>query len=342
MTTPPFRATLASPQLNTSHPVWVYPDAYPGDDNYRENIVAIGGVTYQDHKEKYVLVWAAPRGARTYNIYGSVSPTRKTNLLASGVKTNQYEFYPPVFSEIIRYYFWVSWVDANGTETYLSEEPASLEKTAVDTAFWPNPITSSCNVPDADGINCEHKKAYDYIQHMNRLELQLNGEAAYLHIRRHGSHKPWGIPCACNDSMDASSDPDYQGRGRCSLCFGTGVFGGFFPAIPIMIRYSNAPEQVYRYAKQGLVLNHSFNTYALWEPIINVDDIVIRASDGKRFRVSKRKETSARAIRLHQEFDLTEVERTSVLYEVSDKTIQEALDQAKLPNYMVERFKIFG
>ncbi len=342
MTTPPFRATLASPQLNTSHPVWVYPDANPGDTNRRTNILTVGGVTYQDHTEKYVIVWAPVKGARTYNVYGSVSPARKTNQLIAGLKTNQYEFFPPVFSEVIKYHFWVSWVDANGVETYLSEDSATLETTAADTAFWPNPITGSCTVPDPDGINCEHRKAYDYIQNMNRLELQLNGEAAYLHIRRHGEQKPWGIPCVCNDSIDAESDPDYQGRGRCSLCFGTGVFAGYYPAIPIMIRYSNAPEQTFKYGRQGLVLQHSFNSYSLWEPVISVDDLVIRASDGKRFRVSKKKETSARAITLHQEFDLTELEHTSILYEVSDKTIQAALDQAKLPGYLLEGFRAFG
>jgi len=142
--------------------------------------------------------------------------------------------------------------------------------------------------------------------------------------------------------MNAASDPDYQGRGRCSLCFGTGVFAGYYPAIPVMIRYSSAPEQVYKYTKRGMETSHAFNTYMLWEPIVNVDDLIIRASDGSRYRVEKRKETSARAIRLHQEFDLTVIEKTSILYEVSDAAINAALAQAQVPGYAISRFRIFG
>jgi predicted GNAT family acetyltransferase len=339
---PPYRATLASPQLHTDHPVWVYPDAYASDNNRRENIAGTGGITFQDHTEKYVIVWALNSAYVKYRVYGSISPARQTNLLQDDLTTNQYEFFPPVFSEVLRYYFWVAGVDVNGVETYLSQTPASLETTAVDTAIWPNPISANCVVPDADGINCETAKAYEYIQNMNRLELQMNGELAYLHIRRHGSQKPWGVPCSCNDSMNADSDPDYQGRGRCSLCFGTGVFAGYYPAIPVMIRYSSQPEQIYKYTKRGMETSHAFNTYMLWEPIVNVDDLIIRASDGSRYMVSKRKETSARAIRLHQEFDLTAIEKTDIKYEVSDKTIADALSTAQVPGWLRDRFRIFG
>lgn len=334
--------TLASPQFNTTHPVWVFADPYASDDNRRQNIPKTGGITFQDHTEKYVITWAETKGAAFYKLYGSISPTRSTNLLQDNLTTNQAIFYPPLFSEVIRYYFWVASVDANGNEVYLSTEPASLETTAVDTASAVNPITDNCFVPDACGMNKETLKAYDFIQNMNRLQLQTNGEVAYLHKRRHADHIPWGIPCACNDSIDQESDPDYQGRGRCSLCFGTGIYGGYYPAIPIMIRYSATPNQVYTYKNRGMELAHSFNTYMLWEPVVNVDDLVIRASDASRYYVTKRRESSARAIRLHQEFDLTQMEKQDIRMEVSDKTIQAALNVAKIPGYAVDRFKVFG
>lgn len=334
--------SLASPQLNTAHPVWVYPDIYASDNNRRQNIPQTGGITFQDHTEKYLILWAPVQGAKYYRLYGSVSPARSNNLLQDEIENPQAEFYPPLFSEVIRYYFWVAAVDEQGNETYLSTEAASLESTTAATAGLVNPITDDCLIPDAQGINFETLKAYNYIQTMNKLELQMNGEVAYLHKRRHAEQKPWGIPCACNDSIDQESDPDYQGRGRCSLCFGTGIFGGYYPGIPIMIRYSMAPEQVYRYTKRGMEVTNPFNTYMLWEPVVNVDDIVIRASDGSRYYVSKRKETSARAIRLHQEFDLARIEKQDIRMEVSDKTIQEALNVAKIPGFAVDRFKIFG
>lgn len=341
MTTPP-TASLASPQFNTNHPVWVFPDPYASDGNRRQNIPQTGGITFQDHTEKYIITWAEVKGAASYKLYGSISPARSTNLLQEDITTNQTVFYPPLFTEVVRYYFWVSSVDEAGNETYISTEPASLETTAVEMAGLVNPITDNCYVPDACGINQETLKAYNFIQNMNKLQLQTNGEVAYLHKRRYAEQKPWGIPCACTDSLDTDSDPDYQGRGRCSLCFGTGIFGGYYPGIPIMIRYSAMPDDVYRYSPRGMELSHTFNTYMLWEPVVNVNDLVIRASDGSRYYVSKRKESSARAIRLHQEFDLTQIEKQDIRMEVSDKTIQEALDVAKIPGYALDRFKVFG
>ena len=337
------RATLWSPELNSGHPVQVFADPVASDANVRENILRVGGITHQLHTERYLVTWAKPApGIAFYRLYGSISPFRSDNLLEDNITGLQASFYPPVFTDVLRYYFWVSAVDSTGKELYLSPEPVSLEITTQGTAFSPNPITSICEFPDADGLNCELRKVYGYIRKMDRFQLEQSGEVAYLYIRRHGEDKPWGIPCACNDSFEAESDPDYQGRGRCSLCFGTGVYAGFYPPIPIMIRYSNQPDSVYTYTKQGMTLSHAFNTYMVSDPVVNVDDLIVRAQDNSRYYVTKRKETSVRGIRLHQEFDLKQVEKKDILMEVSPTTIQAALDKAKVPGWARDRFKVFG
>lgn len=333
---------LASPQLRTDHPVWVYPDMEVSDKNRNFIVPKVGGVTYQDYSERYVIVWAANPNYVKYRLYGSISPFRKDNLIQDNILTNQTEFFPPVFVEVVKYYFWVAGVDALGNETYLSDDAASLETTAVKNALANNPITTTEFMPDGDGLNCEHLKAYEYIQSLNRTELELNGELAYLFIRRQGGQKPWGMACICNDSLTRDSDPDFQGSERCTLCFGTGIFGGYYPPIPIKIRYSNAPDQLMRYTKRGLEASHAFNTYMLWEPTVNVDDLIIRAMDEIRYVVKAKKETSARGIVLHQEFDIDQLEDSDIRQEVSHESIQKALDYAKLPPAVVDRFKIFG
>ncbi len=354
-------SSLYSPELATDNPVTITPvidvadgniqsvsETPPHDDfvtNPFKGEESKTLVSRWKHTEAYDVSWPVVRGAVEYRVYGSMSPANRRNLLAEGLDDVEFRFYPPYFSESVSYFFWVSWINDRGVETYLSDDPASLMASREKAAFNPNPITSDPNLfPDAEGMNQEMAKTLEYIRKCNRWELENDGEPALLYLRRHGEDRPWGVACSCTDRRVVDdSDPDYNGKNRCKFCFGTGVMGGFYPAIPVAIRYGNAPEQDFKYTKRGFELNHAFNTYMLWTPTVRMDDMLVRLVNGSRYVVTKcQPDISARGVRLHQEFDLTQVEKQDILMEVTDASIQRAIDAQKMPSYLRDGFKIFG
>ena len=325
-----------------SHPITITPNPTANDANPVQKIPGQGGVVQQSVTSSIRLDWKPVLGAVSYTVYGSLSPFRQENSLAE-VKDPGFDFDLPVFINSLEYYFWVSWTDAAGKVTYLTDDPATMATRLAQDAFHPNPITPDCRwIVDVDALNCEIEQDLQYVRAGHKLTLQIGGEKALLFKRRHGSDVPWGIPCTCTESIERETDPDYQAGGRCKLCFGTGIFGGFYPAIPILFRYENMPEDSYKPTSHGFELVHKPNSWTLWEPFVGVDDVLLRLSDGSRFRVITRKESSLRGIRTLQQFDLKEIEKTDILTEVSNAAIDRALRTAKNPLYAVNRFKIFG
>ena len=338
-----YSGSIYNPNFQTGHPVKVSPLPSANDANVVIPIIDQGGVTEQKITERVGISWAAVKGAASYTLFGSISPFRPTNVLQEGLKAPQTTFDIPVFTQTMEYYFWVGWVDAKGKTTYLSTDPATLATRLATEAFTPNPITADCRwILQVDALNCEMEKDLQYIRAGHRLQLEMGAENGILFKRRHGEDRPWGIPCTCTQSFERETDPDYQGSGRCKFCFGTGIYGGFYPGIPIRFRYSNMPDDAFKQTAQGFQLEHKFDSWTLWEPFVGIDDIVLRLSDGSRHRVTNRKESSLRGIRLHQRFDLKEIEKTDILQEVTDAAIDAALSRAKIPGYSVSLFKVFG
>jgi len=356
-------ASLFSPELKTNHPIVITPIINAGNLRKMEisEVAATDevegmnpssprgdftrtGVSSGESPEAYDICWNKQVGAVKYRLWGSMSPTGHGIILQDGITETETIFHPPYFSEVVAYFFWVSWVDKDGVETFISQVPASLMASAEGKAFLAGTVTEDCMLPGIAELDCMMKDAVEYIRRGNRLQLELNGEPAYLYLKLQAEDRPWGMACSCTDQRNADdSDPDYQGRGRCKLCFGTGIFGGFLPRIPIAIRYGSAPEQLWKWTKRGQELQHGFNTYMLWTPVVRVGDLIIRAVDGSRYVVTKTKpDISVRGVRLHQEFDLQQVEKTDILMEVTDEAIQANLQRSKLPKYYREGFKIFG
>jgi len=158
--------------------------------------------------------------------------------------------------------------------------------------------------------------------------LENDGEDFYLYKRR------WtGNPCSCvpgtktalGDDPDLNMDSDYDGSGRCELCYGTGIFGGYFPKIKIKIRYGEIPSHVIRFAHQNLILDHTFNSWTLWAPKINTQDVLVRASTNERFNVSDVGQSEWRNVPLHQKLQLKSLPATDIRYKLSDEHIQNAL-----------------
>jgi hypothetical protein len=337
-----YSQSIYNPDFQFNHPVTITPLVDAGDGNPVQRIPGQGGVVDQKITERVRLAWARVVGAVSYILYGSISPFRQQNILEEGITGLFTDFDIPVFTQSLEYYFWVAWVDKDGVVTYLTDDPATLATRLAQDAFHPNPLTPDCRwVMDVDQLNCEIEQDLQYIRAGHRLQLEMGAEKGLLYKRRHGEDKPWGIPCTCT-TQDLTDDPDYSGNTRCKLCFGTGVFGGFYPAIPILFRYENVPDNTYKPTAHGLELVHAFNSWTLWEPFIGQDDILVRLSDGTRFRVTGRRESSLRGIKLHQQMDLAPIEKTDVRQDVTNAAIDKALSTAKNPLYSVTRFKVFG
>jgi len=339
--------TLFSPELETDHPLTIIPDLDVTDKNPVKYIPHQGAISIRKHSEAYKILADPVPGAVEFRVYGSLSPTRRENLIRAGLKHPEYTFYPQWITEVAVYYFWMTWVDAVGHETYYTEVPATLAGSAEE-ALLRNPITPTeglINSASAELLNRELLKDLSYIRKADRLQLELNGEPALLYIRRHAEDQPWGVPCTCTfdeDMLDPEEDSDFQGSANCKFCFGTGIFGGYYPAIPIEIRYMDAPEKVFKPSKRGFELQHAFNTYMLYSPAVRMEDIVVRMKDGTRYHVAKTRETSVRAVNLSQAFDLTQIPKNDIRMEITNESIGRALEKVKFPDYFVEGYRTFG
>jgi hypothetical protein len=337
------KGPLFAASVKEDNPVQIEIDPDFGDLNPSITRLKVGRIITQLLTQRYRITWPQIVGADHYRLYGSISPGRQGNLLQDNLTDTETHFVPPVFTPVIQYYFWVSVVLVNGREEYLSDVPASLETTARKKAFEGSPITDAAPIiADSEGLNAEMPEIYDYIRFGDRLQIENDGENALLFQMRHGEDKPFGVPCECTDSTDGENDPDYSGRGRCGLCYGTGIWGGYYPAIPIRIRYMGMPSQRFIRNPTGFTTEHVFNTITIWDPQIRVGDLVLRLSDGNRYHVADRSESSARAIRLHQAFDLEQVPGTDIRNYVTDTGIKHALKQLEAPGYVRDGFLAFG
>ncbi len=353
-----FGSSLYSPELKSDHPVTITAALDVSDDNpmtIAESVpmdamddlgtIKVGVSTWKA-TEAYDIAWPKVKGAVSYRLRASMSPNKVGDIIQDNLPNPITRFFPPYFSEVVSYFFWIEAVSGSGVATLLTDVPASLMSTAEKEAFEKGKITDDPVFwPAAEELNQELARDFEYVRKGNRLELEIGGEPAFLYLRRHGEDRPWSIPCSCTRSLEADdSDPDYNGVGRCKLCFGTGVFGGFLPKIKIAIlKDGSAASQMFTWGKRGMTLSHVFNTAMLWTPVVRVGDLVVRKSDGSRYEVTKTNpDISARAVRFSQAFDLEQVKKTSILMEVTDKAIERSLLQARLPGFLREGYKIFS
>ena len=355
---------LFSPEINTDHPVTITAILNAGDLRQMKisEVRHFDGVTNMEPGSlrgdttktgvssgesalAYDICWRQVRDAVSYRLYGSMSPTGHGILLQKDIELTETIWHVPYFSSSVVFFFWVSAIDDAGTEIFLSELPASLMASQAMKNFGWNTITADDDLlPGVQGLDAMMLQSLEFIRAANRLQIELGSEPALLYLRRYAEDRPWGGACSCTDQRNRDdSDPDYIAKGNCKLCFGIGIFGGFLPAIPILVRYGDAPEETWKWTKRGQEKISTFNTKMLWAPICRTGDLVVR-QNGQRYLVGKTQpDISARAVRLHQEFDLEMIsDTTSVLMEVTNAAIENGLRYSKLPRFARDGYRIFG
>jgi len=348
--TPPY--TLASPSLPAFLGLTSKIQAVPNMDNPRGTIVS----------------WRSQPAAVRYNVYVSPNPMLRqdTQRFVSVPKSQtQMEFETPIIvPSDMTFYFWVSYINPFNKEVFLQSEPVH---TMIDTAFDKSAID-----PDIARDIATDKDAKYYFEEMRRRNmfmLQNDGESFYLYIRRR-----YGQPCVCRtkqtgeqgrttpmstgflDQLEAAyepktpsetelvevKDPEYGGNYRCTICYGTGITGGYFPKIMILMRYGEIPLRVLNPQQQGFETRHDVNSWMLWHPKIKQGDLLVRMRTNERFSITKPGQSEQRGMGLHQAFMAVSLPDTDIALQISDDGILTALQAANVYDLAKFDWSIFS
>lgn len=158
------------------------------------------------------------------------------------------------------------------------------------------------------------------IREKNKWILSQGGERVLLYKRRYE-----GLRCPEFDLIRHTSKQHTD-----KICYGTGwiapdanvtgpdigaPYYGFFQSVEIVMSLlSSGPEDLAltEYGQQRIWKPHS---WTLWEPLLTPGDLIVRR-DNKRFLVTEVFPRRWKHYVLHQDINLVEVERGSILYEL--------------------------
>lgn len=287
----------------------------------------IGSLTQQ-----LTVTWPRVPNAIGYNVHAGNTPRFKSNVVNPALlTTTTYVLAATRSAPDIVVHVWVEAVFP-----FSAQLLQDLGATVYDRqdAFDKSPLN-----PEGYGLTVDIDNDYmtyirDEIRRRNKTMLENDAEEMTIYMKR------WrGTPCQCNklanslvqgNDPDIDADPDYNNSpGRCTQCFGTGIYGGFWPGIDLLIRYGNLPRRMIKYTSQGLDLEHDFDSWTLWLPKLHKHDLVVRKSDGQRFIIDGIGQSEWRNIPLHQEMRLLNLQSGDTRELVSDSTIASA-DAARI------------
>lgn len=295
-----------------------------------------------------IVSWVNVPGAVNYIINASPSPIYRNVYKIipafdpiTGIPNLSIRFTPSLtLPTDIVWHFWVNVDFGNNTTKFIQDTPAFIEE---NHAFDANVLD-----PSSQELMLDEGTMKDYIQQIRQRSLamiQNDGEEFYLYMRR------WiGMPChkcyteGTGDSglgtgmvIDKTTglfarvavdsvDPELQGTNNCTECFGTGIFGGFYPKIKILARYGNIPHRRIKWNKGGLDIAQDFNSWTTWFPRIHKHDFLIRARTGERFSLGEEVGTASwRGIATQQTFNAVLLTPTDIRYAVTDEAVQAAV-----------------
>lgn len=298
------------------------------------------GGTYKGSYSYVKLSWNIQKdeGLEGYNVYYSVHPLTRYKANKNGVvTTNNFEMNLPLFPNNIIFYFWISKV-VNGQETFLNEEGQSTYDSAEKETFEDNPMTSNNGFPETDNINSQLSDLLERSKDDKKMALQMLGVKCDVYLRRWGTQEPFGVPCKCTEGRD---DSDFIGSGRCPLCFGTGIIGGYYPPIELFIRFPAKPANDFKGTLRGITLSQTYDAWTIVPPILREQDLIVRKIDGRRWNVRGVQVAFFRGAATLQYFSLDLLVPTNIKYIVSLEKINEALATLDNPKYNTPDRDIF-
>jgi hypothetical protein len=313
------------------------------DANQQQLFDPLYGGIYKGAFDEFYIEWEPEQDKylKGYNVYYSLFPLLRYKANQQIITGNSFRFKLPIFPQNVIFYFWVSKIVGNkenmqDVEIFINEEGQTVYKLQERLFFegQKSPIEPSYVFPEMDQKNIEDamKDVLKRIQTDFKFMLQNGGIECYVYMRRWASDYPLGVPCKCTDTSDA--DADFRGRGRCSLCFGTGIVGGYYPPINILLRFNEKPSKKFDGAVYGLKVSQTYDAWTLPEPILRVGDLIVRKFDGNKYVVDEVQVSGAfRSILTRQDISMSILPETDIRRIVSLETINNALNQIKDPRY---------
>ena len=292
------------------------------------------GGTYFGNYNVVSLEWDAESDASGYNVYFSIFPLYRYKINVDAViTTNTYQFRLPVLPQTVTFYFWVSKI-VNNNEVFINDDGETFNEINKRNFYeqTESPIEASYLFPETGNVNSAMKELIlKRIPADTKFILQNDGTDCDVFMRRWGTDAPFGIPCACTNNSDANAD--FRGSDKCSLCFGTGIIGGFYPPIKMTIRFNLMPAKEFKGAVFGLKVSQTYDAWTLPEPILRAGDMIVRRYDGERYIVEQVATSIHRDVATRTDLKLNLLSLLDIRRIVSLETINAALSKTNDPHY---------
>lgn len=301
-------------------------------------------------------------GASSYRVYGSLSPTVRTLI-------GEYTERPPYFvkfpsskvilPEELIVHIWVSAIRDN-QEVFIQQEPATyftardrhLEMFNYYSSIPPIVPPAQASAPDYVKATIPYEMFVFYRDEIRRRHvamMEIGGEEFLLYKRRRegmtcpectepkvtgnvtmiGPGRP--IPFDPTVKTDQES-PRFSGKGRCEVCFGTGIVGGYYYPIKIKISYWGMPRTKIDITDKGLELQKSPDAWTLWTPIIMQHDVLYRIVSGETFVVKETKISTWQGVILRQAMSFEALEADDIRVRLTREKVIESLRKYNLLN----------
>ena len=137
----------------------------------------------------------------------------------------------------------------------------------------------------------------------NRYILEQFGERAKLFIRRE-----------VGDKCPEYSDTHQQASVYCEICYGTGIVGGYYGPIDVIIAPPEAEKHI-DLTDTGLRLNFMFESWTGPSPLIRTRDFIVR-QNGERMMIGSVTPQGAMGSVFQQHFSLNYRDTKDIIYKV--------------------------
>lgn len=142
----------------------------------------------------------------------------------------------------------------------------------------------------------------------NAYILDQGGERAMLFVR-----KTAGTKCYCGwdvETVEYSKQPSQ----RCSICYGTGIEGGYEGPYEILI----APDETERRISQTPNGRRKEHTYEVWigpTPVVSQRDFIVKQTN-ERYSIGPVRRPSNRGVFLQQHFNIAYLDEQDIRYTI--------------------------
>jgi len=105
-------------------------------------------------------------------------------------------------------------------------------------------------------------------------------------------------------------------KSNCKVCFGTGMLGGYYPAIPVWMSFEPDPK-ITQVAEFGLRDVSQTDVQFVNYPLLSPDDVILEVKQGKFWKVSSVRYPQKNRTTMLQFLRLNQIDRSDVEYSIN-------------------------